>query len=111
MKAAPLSPANWNRKVTKGVLEAFEAIHALGVVHGDVRLENVLVEEESSRVWIVDFEFARIISAAQESDLSAEMGAVEQMLKDLEMEGHQHSRCLRPPKISRAASNSLLRAH
>jgi serine/threonine protein kinase len=40
------------------------AIHALGVLHGDIRLENIMVDrnllERRSRVWWVDFAWSKI---------------------------------------------------
>jgi serine/threonine protein kinase len=41
------------------ILEAFDNIHQLGVVHNDVRPENILVAQPEGSVWIVDFEYAR----------------------------------------------------
>jgi RIO-like serine/threonine protein kinase len=51
-----LSEANWDRNVGEKVIEAYDAIHALGAIHGDIRLENILVTLER-RVWIIGFEF------------------------------------------------------
>ena len=64
-------------------MEAFEAIHSLNVVHGDVRPENILVAEDNS-VWIVDFEFAQILEGNSEERKSVEMDAVREMLRNLE---------------------------
>ena len=47
--------------VEQEILNAFGAIHSLGVIHGDIRAENILVGKDDS-VWIVDFEFSRILS-------------------------------------------------
>jgi serine/threonine protein kinase len=40
------------------ILEAFNQIHEHGVVHHDVRPDNILVSESGNSVWIIDFECA-----------------------------------------------------
>jgi RIO-like serine/threonine protein kinase len=42
-------------KVRTNIYEAIDAIHRLGVIHGDIRMENVLVLEDES-VRFTDFE-------------------------------------------------------
>ena len=34
-----------------------DAIHSLGMIHGDVRLENILIGKDGN-VWFIDFETA-----------------------------------------------------
>lgn len=46
-------------KVKANVYEAIDAIHALGVFHGDIRKENVLVLEDES-VQFIDFEISAV---------------------------------------------------
>ena len=68
----------------KEVLTAFEEIHHLNVVHGDVRLANILVAEDGNKVWIIDFEVGQIIADGdeeRESKVSDEMEAVHEMLQ------------------------------
>ena len=60
------------------VLAAFEKIHLLNVVNGDVRPVNILVTEDGNNVWIVDFEDGQIIADGdeeRESKISDEMEA------------------------------------
>ncbi|PKK55453.1 hypothetical protein RhiirC2_419798 [Rhizophagus irregularis] len=49
------------------------AIHARGVKHGDVRLDNIMLERNKltgcSRVWWVDFGFSKMIYNAEELDM------------------------------------------
>ena len=68
----------------KNILAAFEEIHRLNVVHGDVRPANILVAEEGNKVWIIDFEDGEIIvdgDEERESKVSDEMKAVHEMLQ------------------------------
>ena len=61
------------RKITeeekKLAIEGLLAIHTLGVKHGDVRLENIMVDRDSltghSRVWWIDFAWSKIIDNAK----------------------------------------------
>jgi len=64
-------------------LEAFDAIHARGVAHEDIRAENILVGKEDDNVWIIDFEFSRIVdNNSREEVFAAERKAVERMLTE-----------------------------
>ena len=68
----------------KEVLTAFEEIHHLNVVHGDVRPANILVAEDGNKVWIIDYEVGQIIADGdeeRESKVSDEMEAVHEMLQ------------------------------
>jgi RIO-like serine/threonine protein kinase len=49
-------------KVKSNVYEAIDAIHRLGVIHGDIRRENVLVLEDES-VRFIDFENSAVLDA------------------------------------------------
>ena len=67
----------------KEVLIAFDTIHRLNVVHGDVWLANILVAEDGNKVWIIDFEDGQIIADGDEemeSKVADEMEAVRKML-------------------------------
>ena len=66
-------------------MAAFEEIHALGVIHGDVRSENIIISQEG-KVWIIDFEFAEILGDGNgdaSSKVAEEMIALKDMLKDI----------------------------
>ena len=79
-----LSYANLNATVEKDVLTAFEEIHQLNVVHGDVRPANILVAEDGNKVWIIDFEDGQIVADGdkeRESKISNEIEAVREMLQ------------------------------
>jgi len=72
--------------VEKEVLAAFKEIHALNVIHGDIRPANILVTEDENKVWIIDFENGQILAdgdEGRESEISNEMEAVHEMLRDI----------------------------
>ena len=69
--------------------EALARVHALGVVHGDVRLENMLVSQPKtpprsgsapSCVVLLDFGHARC--GASTEDIAAEMAYLQQLLQE-----------------------------
>jgi RIO-like serine/threonine protein kinase len=49
-------------------VRAFKEMHNLGVLHGDIREENILLNSNES-VWIIDLEWAKYLSP--ETDPSA----------------------------------------
>lgn len=69
----------------KEILAAFEMIHNLNVIHGDVRTANVLIAENGNEVWIIDFDYGEIIEDRGDREflISAEMEAVREMLRDV----------------------------
>jgi RIO-like serine/threonine protein kinase len=85
--------------VEKEVLAAFEGIHALNVIHGDVRPANILVTEAENKVWIIDFEDDQILADGDEgrdSEISNGMEAVREMLRDIKTRS-DHGGCLQLP--------------
>ena len=67
-------------------MASFTEIHALGVIHGDVRPENILVSEEEGKVWVIDFEFAEILvdgDGDADSKVAEEIIALNDMLADV----------------------------
>ena len=59
--------------IVRQVLSALEAAHAAGIVHADVKTENVLVEQRSDgeRAKLVDFGLARIGRAVEDGPRDA----------------------------------------
>jgi thiamine kinase-like enzyme len=52
-----LSAENWTVSIEQKLRDALAAIHDLGMIHGDVRLENILIGKAET-VWFLDFETA-----------------------------------------------------
>jgi len=96
--------------VEKDILVAFDMIHNLNVIHGDVRTANVLIAEKGNKVWIIDFDYGEIIEdrGDRESLISAEMEAVREMLRDVR-KGAAAGGCFPPREsdISTVAISSL----
>jgi RIO-like serine/threonine protein kinase len=55
-------------KVRSNVYEAIDAIHGLGVIHGDIRMENVLVLEDES-IRFIDFENSAVLDMDMDKDM------------------------------------------
>jgi serine/threonine protein kinase len=49
-------------KVEMDIWKAFDAIHELGVIHNDVREQNILVTDDGESVFIIDFDHSSTIS-------------------------------------------------
>jgi hypothetical protein len=71
-QALMLDQVKFKSVIARNVVNAFKEIHARGVLHGDVRVENILVRNDNS-VIVVDFE---------SSEMNVDQGAL-----DAEQEG------------------------
>ena len=71
-------------KIQQKILQAFDRIHSLGILHGDIRPENILVGTDGD-VWIIDFEFSRIAAELPGAGalFAKEHGDLVQMLTEL----------------------------
>ena len=67
---AGVAIAEWNEELQKGALDALEAVHAEGVLHGDVARRNFLLESRgpSHKVVLIDFAQARFIEEFTSTD-------------------------------------------
>lgn len=61
----PLSKQLITETVVRNVAKAYDEIHKLGVLHGDVRKENILVRQDES-VVIIDFDRTEINNVSNE---------------------------------------------
>jgi tRNA A-37 threonylcarbamoyl transferase component Bud32 len=74
--------------VANKIEKAFQELHKLGVLHGDIRAANIIVAAGGS-IYIVDYELARVVSDV--SDVSgstmfeSEELEVKQLLHDLSL--------------------------
>lgn len=39
-------------------MASLEAVHSYGVVHGDIRLQNFILQAKSTKVFLIDFGFS-----------------------------------------------------
>lgn len=66
--------------------EALTAIHASGMLHGDIRLENILVPKGGRRgVRFIDFGFARSVTSAD--DCCEELAQLQYIVSKLPFRG------------------------
>ena len=64
-------------------MKAYTAIHELGVCHGDIKGDNIIIDKNQS-VWIIDFEFGREMRGPLAAKAFAdEMEQVQSLLKGL----------------------------
>lgn len=89
LEGSRLSNENSTARVKSNIIAAYAAIHKLGVVHGDIRAENVLVLKDES-VRIIDFENGS--TNADIDQIEAEKEEVDRMLErfisNLSCNGH-----------------------
>lgn len=67
------------------ILDAFDGLHDLGVLHCDTRPENILIGKDGKDVWIIDFEFSLVVEegdAKREEMFTAERRHVVNLLAD-----------------------------
>lgn len=97
-KASPVSTSNLTARAEIEIFNAFDSIHSLGVIHGDIRADNILVAEEGNAAWIIDFESAEIVTErndVNESQFFQESITIKELLKGLKTGGNSGSSCLK----------------
>jgi len=50
------------RRFFKQISEAFDYLHHRGIAHRDVKLDNILIEEKTNMIKVIDFGFAAFCS-------------------------------------------------
>lgn len=73
-----LSDDNASPELCQAALTALRTVHSMGVVHGDLKRSNLLVE--GNKVWLIDFSHA---SAASDADSTIMMEEEEKLMLDL----------------------------
>lgn len=63
----------------RDVADALEAAHRRGVVHRDVKAENILIDSGSGRALVTDFGIARVVEAAPMTATGMILGSVHYM--------------------------------
>lgn len=63
-------PVEEVRRIMKETADALSAAHALGVIHRDIKPDNVLLEGTRGRVMVTDFGIAKALSTASGATLT-----------------------------------------
>lgn len=64
-------PVEVTRRLLREVADALAYAHARGVVHRDIKPDNILVDRESGRAMVTDFGIARAVQGGADSRLTA----------------------------------------
>lgn len=51
------------RRIFKQVAESVQYLHALNIIHRDIKLDNILIEEGTRMVKLIDFGFSVIVAS------------------------------------------------
>ena len=78
--------ANLDDEVSKNVKAAFAGIHSLGVIHGDIRKQNIMVKQDKS-VVIIDFENSVHYEGLKAEMIKEENDEIDRVLRQVRREG------------------------
>jgi len=72
-----LSQSNLTTNTEQKIFKAFDEIHHHGVVHNDVRPDNILISPDET-IWVIDFECA---AEGNDTKFELERGVVTSMFE------------------------------
>ncbi len=64
-------PADEARRIMRETADALSAAHELGVIHRDIKPDNILLEGARGRVMVTDFGIAKAVSATSNATLTS----------------------------------------
>ena len=82
-KAKSQFKLNETRRIFKQVAEALHYMHSKNIVHRDLKLDNILVEEETRMVKLIDFGFSVVVNAATQGQLKIFCGTPSYMAPEI----------------------------
>jgi serine/threonine-protein kinase len=85
-------PAHEMMRITQEVAWALEHAHQRGVVHRDIKPDNILLERESGRAMVMDFGIAQVVETADTPRSGAIRGTPQYMSPEQVMGGDVQAR-------------------
>jgi RIO-like serine/threonine protein kinase len=77
-----LCAENLDDEVSNNIKTAFAEIHRLGVIHGDIRKQNIMVKEDKS-VVVLDFETSVYHENLSDDMIRDENEVIQRVLKEV----------------------------
>ena len=91
IKGKGLCAENLDDEVSNNIKTAFAEIHRLGVIHGDIREQNIMVKEDKS-VVVLDFESSVYHEDLSDDLIQDENEVIQRVLKEVKRENSSSPR-------------------